>query len=88
MSVDKGIANLKDDKTNAIWFGDEVSLTEVKYVALTLIRAGVDIRTIKPYSGEGRKVNIIEIGSDRQRRNSPIYSVSKVDNSSVFTRND
>ena len=88
MSVDKGKANLEDDKTNAIWFGDEVSLDEVKYVALTLIRAGVDIRTIKPYSTEGKKINIIEIGSDRQRKNNPIYSVTKIENTTTFTRND
>lgn len=88
MSVDKGKANLENDKTNAIWFGGEVSLDEVKYVALTLIRAGVDIRTIKPYSSEGRKINIIEIGSDRQGINKPIYSVTKIESASTFTRND
>ena len=37
--------------TNAIWFGSNVNVEDVKLVAYTLIRAGIKIKTIK-YSGQ------------------------------------
>ena len=51
--------------TNAIWFGEGISLSDVKLVAYTLIRAGVTIRTIRPFAPPPfRKRNRIEVGSD------------------------
>lgn len=86
ISVTKGEATLKDEKTNAIWFGGQVSLAEVKYVALTLMRAGISIQTIKPFSGQGRKVNAIEIGHDKAFSDANVLSVQQVVDADKFSR--
>ena len=86
LSVTKGKANLDQDQTNAIWFGEQVSIQEVKFVAMALIRAGIAIRTIKPYSGQNRKIHTIEIGSDRSFNNSPSISVAEVNSAQEFVR--
>lgn len=88
LQVTRGKATLDQDITNAIWFGENVSIQEVKYVAMVLIRAGVEIKTIKPYSGERRKVHTIEIGSDRSFSNSRSISVAEVNQAEQFIRPD
>ncbi|WJG08045.1 hypothetical protein [Aliiglaciecola sp. LCG003] len=86
ISVSKSAPTLKNAKTNAIWFGDQVDIEEVKYVALTLIRAGISITSIKPFSGANRKVNIIEIGHDVDFENNTPLSVQQVVNAKQFLR--
>lgn len=51
--------------TNAVWVGQDVPIEQAKFVAYTLMRAGVKIRAIRPFSGTDRKPNEIEIGADQ-----------------------
>lgn len=50
--------------TNAIWFGSDLKIDDVKLVAYTLIGAGVKIKIISPFkSSKGRKASLIQIGA-------------------------
>jgi len=57
---------MKDQQTNAIWYGREVPPRDCKIIALTLIRAGTPIKSIEPFSASKKdpnyKADIIEIG--------------------------
>jgi tetratricopeptide (TPR) repeat protein len=50
--------------TNAIWFGSEVGAENVKLIAYTLIRAGVNIKAIRPFRNQGSRNKIVQVGSD------------------------
>ncbi|MHC1774885.1 MAG: hypothetical protein AB9834_05665 [Lentimicrobium sp.] len=54
-------------QTNALWFGADVPLKDVKIVAHAMVRAGVPLRGIRPYgsssSNPAYKINIIEVGA-------------------------
>jgi hypothetical protein len=55
---------LNDFKTNSIWAGDSVSVSEIKTVALVLFRAGVDLYFIeRAKSWTGSKLKLIQIGA-------------------------
>jgi len=86
IKVKKGIANLKEEPTNAIWFGVDVPIYEVKFVALTLLRAGINIKTIKPFRNRGSKRNIIEIGSDMNFTKKNTLDPNTVEQTTLFTR--
>jgi hypothetical protein len=68
--------------TNAVWAGDNVSPEQWKLVALTLVRAGLQIRSIRRFArqpgGPPRKANVIEIGADRQIQNDPPKTVQEI----------
>jgi hypothetical protein len=65
--------------TNSIWFGDAVSLVDVKLLAASLIDVGVQIRAIRLF-GEpsGPKAKEVEIGSDPERTTYPPWTVDRV----------
>ena len=86
LKVKKGIANLKEEPTNALWFGVDVPINEVKFVALTLLRAGINIKTIKPFKRIDSKRNIIEIGSDMNFTNSTTLDPNTVEQTTLFKR--
>jgi hypothetical protein len=51
--------------TNAVWVGDGVSAEQAKFVALTLVRAGVGIVSIRRFKSDtAAKHNRIEVGTD------------------------
>lgn len=82
-----GRTNLQDIPTNAIWFGSEISIDDVKLVAYTLIRAGVDIKVIRPFRNpSGSKVRLIQVGSDAQYQSSLPLSVNDIQQAENFTR--
>jgi hypothetical protein len=64
--------------TYAVWSGSPVSLEQTKFVALTLVRAGVGIRYIGPVTGASKGQNIIEVGSSEEHRNDPVLSVDQI----------
>jgi hypothetical protein len=71
----------KDLPTNAIWVGDSVSSNDTKFVALTLVRAGVGIKSIRRFrEGSGPKANLIEVGTDHNILNSPPLTVEEIQN--------
>lgn len=68
--------------TNAVWAGEDVPIDQVKFVTLTLMRAGLQIRAIRSFksapNGAARKPGTIEIGADAQVQNLQPYSVEQV----------
>lgn len=69
-------------KTNAVWAGENVPIVQVKFVTLTLMRAGLQIRAIRSFrsaaGGIARKPDTIEIGADAQVQKDPPFSVEQV----------
>lgn len=66
-----------DLPTNAIWVGNNVSINDARKVALTLIRAGVKLRSIaRFYHGAGPKSLLIQVGADPAIIERPALSVS------------
>jgi hypothetical protein len=56
-----------DARTNAIWYGRSVPLADVKRVALALMRSGVEIRLIVPFSPPREdRDSMIQVGSLRE----------------------
>lgn len=65
--------------TNAVWVGDNVSLDQAKFVALTLVRAGVPINSIRKFKDPGGpKANQIEIGTDQSQQGKEAFSVQTI----------
>ena len=66
--------------TNAVWVGDNVSLDQAKYVTLTLIRAGIQIRSLRRLrdSGSGPRSTLIEVGADAEVQNLPVLTAEDV----------
>jgi hypothetical protein len=82
-NVTKGAGNdvNKDLPTNAIWVGDHVSPNDTKFVALTVVRAGVGIKSIRRFKdGSGAKANLIEVGTDHNILNNPPLTVEEIQN--------
>jgi len=82
---------MRDLQTSCVWFGKKVDIADVKVVALALIRAGIPIKSIRPFGNNSinYKPNVIEIGADVKVVNSSIepYSVYQIDTITEFTRN-
>jgi hypothetical protein len=76
-----------DLPTNAIWTADNVPPEQAKFVAYTLMRAGVEIRAIRTFSGTGRKPNEIEIGADRAIAERLPLTFQQIQAKQSFSRN-
>ncbi|MBC6481788.1 MAG: hypothetical protein GDA56_32530 [Hormoscilla sp. GM7CHS1pb] len=74
--------------TNAIWFGNDVPIEDVKLVAYTLIRAGVEIKAIRPFpsTSSNRDRLIIQVGSDAEYQSREPLSVDEIQAADKFTR--
>jgi hypothetical protein len=73
--------------TNAIWFGSPVGIDDVKLVALTLIRAGVQIRAIRPSQlPANRDRLLIQVGADASIVDEPALTVEAIQRATRFTR--
>jgi hypothetical protein len=77
-------------ETIAIWFGAGVPVEDTKIVALSLIRAGIPIKGIRPYrssiSNPNYKRNIIEVGASVDLEKKPVLTVDYVRNAKEFYR--
>jgi len=82
----------KNQKTNSIWIGDKVTVKDCKIVALTLMRAGIQIKAIRTFrnskTNPSYKENIIEIGGDMNLENQSILplTLEQVENATSFLR--
>jgi hypothetical protein len=66
---------VRDEATNAVWVGDNVPLDDAKLVGLALVRAGVDLVSIRRFrDGGGAKSNLIQIGADARLLGRPPLS--------------
>lgn len=65
--------------SNAIYYGDKVSLEDIKMVAYTLMRQGVDIKTIEPSQFfSDWKAHSIEIGTDDTMQDMPSLTLGDI----------
>jgi hypothetical protein len=66
--------------TNAIWIGENVSVDQAKLIALTLIRAGVPISSLKRLkSAGGGRASLIEVGTDPDVLGKPPLTAADVE---------
>ncbi len=83
-------AYMDKKQTNAIWFGSDVPLADVKVVAFALIRAVIQIKAIRPYKksaeNPGYKNNRIEVGASVDVEALPGLTVDQVVSASEFLR--
>ncbi|MEB3357603.1 MAG: CHAT domain-containing protein [Synechococcales bacterium] len=84
--VELGVsAQAKVAATNAIWFGSQASLEDVKLVAEKLLKAGVPIQSIRPFRTD--KPLIIQVGADRELpEDGSVWTVEAVRQASDFRR--
>jgi len=77
--------------TNAVWFGTDVPLSDVKLVALTLVRAGVDLKTIKPFRKshpvQDRNL-LVQVGTDGDYTGKPSLTIDQITSAPGFFRPD
>lgn len=80
-------ARLADVKTGVVWAGDKVSVDVAKYIALTMVRAGVELKAVQRFeNGGGAKQYLVEIGGDAALKDAPPLSVSDIRNMSKLIR--
>jgi hypothetical protein len=78
-------AQLPGVPTNAIFFGPGVRNQDIQLVALTLIGAGIKIRTIEPLLPHVSKPRLIQIGADLRKRDVPPITVQQILRTASFT---
>ncbi|MFB8789116.1 MAG: hypothetical protein U7123_09760 [Potamolinea sp.] len=65
--------------TNSIRFGSKVTLEDVKLVAYTLIRAGVELKAIRPFAKpDDPKSSLIQVGADKSLNTRPPLTVEQI----------
>lgn len=70
---------IKDTPTNMIWVGDKVSLADVKFVALTLVRAGVKLKGIRRFfNSKPGNENLVHVGAYQQMEKIPVLGVEEI----------
>lgn len=77
--------------TNAIWFGNDVPISDVKLVALTLVRAGVDLKAIRPFRKNHPVTNrnfLIQVGTDEDLSGIPSMTIGEISATKAFIRTD
>jgi hypothetical protein len=86
-TVVPGRTVVADVPTNAIWFGAEVSLDDVRLVAYTLMRAGVGIKGIRPFTSSTPSISrLIQVGADTAYVSRPNITVEQVRSAKSFSR--
>lgn len=68
-----------DQKSNSLFYGDNVKLLDIQLVARSLIQNGVNLKQIKPslYHDDWKK-NSIEIGADIKVNDSPVMTIEQI----------
>ena len=70
---------LADVKTGVVWAGDDVSPDVAKFIALTMLRAGVEIKAVRRFAnGSGPKAHLVEIGGDATLASAPPLTVDAI----------
>jgi hypothetical protein len=76
---------VNQNATNAIWFGDDVGLDDVKSLAVALVQAKIPIRAIRQFrDGKGSKAKLIEVGSDADRNKDAVFTADRIHSAQGF----
>jgi hypothetical protein len=73
-----GPTQVPDVPTNTIWYGSQVPRSDVLLVALTLMRAGIEMKAIEPFSSSTGRATLIQVGADRTYQTRPALTVTQV----------
>jgi hypothetical protein len=77
-------------ETNAIWYGADVPIEDTKIVVLSLLRAGIPIKGIRPFrssvTDKNYKRNIIEVGASVDLQAKNVLTVDYVKTEKEFKR--
>ncbi len=77
----------RQNATNAIWFGDDVGLDDVKSLAVALVDAKIPIRAIRQFhDGKGAKGKLVEVGADADRNGDPVFTSDRIKSAKAFPR--
>jgi hypothetical protein len=82
--------NMTSQKTNCIWCGRYVSVKDCKIIALSLIRAGIEIKAIRTFKNSltdpTYKSKFIEIGGDASLddKKTPPLTVAQIEKTTNF----
>ena len=80
-------AIISDLPSNSIWFSTTVKIDDVKLVAETLIKAGVEIKAIRPLAEAVQfSESLIRVGADPQMEERSPLTLAQVRQASEFTR--
>jgi uncharacterized caspase-like protein len=73
-------------RTNAVWYGSQVPIKDVRLVATQLRQANVMIQSIQPFQNSDTKQLIIDVGADRTiSEKQPVLTLEDIRNG-VFKR--
>lgn len=76
-------AGLREDPTNSLLYTSDVSDQDVRYIALSLVAAGIEVKSIQPYVPHKRnhfakRKRLVQIGADVTNRNREPLSVEEI----------
>jgi hypothetical protein len=77
--------------TNSIWVGSKVDIKDVKLLAYTLIRAGVEIKGIRKFkevTDSSERALLIQVGGADDVLNRQPYTVEEINKASHFEDRD
>lgn len=87
-SITEEDSELTKTHTNAIWFGSGVDINEAKLVALTLIAAGIHLKSIMFYHDPDHPKKFgIDVGANPSFSKQPDLTPAQVFDSKTFPRN-
>lgn len=73
--------------TNAVWVGNDIDVNDAKFVALTLVRAGVGIKAVRRLpDGGDKKAKTIEVGTDHALVNNAPLTVDQIEGLQTLTK--
>jgi energy-coupling factor transporter ATP-binding protein EcfA2 len=75
---------LNPRETNCIWYGSEIRETDVKLVALAVIRAGLDLKGIQPLTKLNHETHSIQVGHNPTLEEEPSFTADVVSNTGIY----
>jgi hypothetical protein len=71
---------INNESSNVVWAGNDVSLDDAKFVALTLMRAGVTLQGVfRLRDGNGERADLVEIGRHPNITERAALTVAEID---------
>lgn len=84
-TIDRGKPKV-ENPTNTLFFGSEVPPEDIKLVALTLIKAHVELRGIRPIRNDvSKKAKVIEIGFSAKAEGNPVLTLDYIASAETFS---